>query len=142
MSIIKTLRLKTGDVLAAKFDHDITIAQVAGLNLLIPLEDPIIYSSFKFVDPDTGEIVDTVSMAPYNGISADHVIIIEGNCIESISNIRPGALKRYEQFVNSLDKYNQEGDRQMSLPEEIDTHESDPSDEAAFVIIPQENKLH
>lgn len=142
MSIIKTLKLKNGDIIACGFHSDLKMSDLAGArNVLVKLQNPIIYSNFRFLDPETNQIVDTVAMAPYNSISDDKEVVIEATQIQSICNMREAAKKRYLQFVNQLDSYNREGDRQLENTQ-LGQEDHPEIDEESVFIMPADANLH
>lgn len=113
MSVIKSLRLKTGELVAAKLDADYTIADFAEREKYITLHDPVVYVGFKFLDPESNQVIETISMSPFNGISDDRAIVIEANNILFISEMRDGAKERYHKFLSQLVEYNKLGDETM-----------------------------
>jgi hypothetical protein len=145
MSFIKSVKLKTGELIACEFKSDVKLNEIATRNVFIKLNNPIIYKSFQFLDPDTNQIVDTISMAPYNSISDDTEIVIHVDQIQSISTVRPAAQQRYIQFVSQLDKYNREGDRQLAAMQHEETEEAEDAvlnDPNVMMVWPTDNKLH
>jgi hypothetical protein len=131
MKYIRSLRLKSGELLAATLEADFSILDFENLRY-ITLHNPILYNSFKFLDPHTDQVVDTISMSPYNALTNDKAVIIQTSRIESINTLREGAAKRYNAFVSNLDQYNRAGDEilnQQSEPVQAESEsESDVMD--------------
>jgi hypothetical protein len=142
MSYIKSVKLKTGELIACEFKSDVKLSEIAGQELFIKLHNPIVYKNFQFLDPDTNQIVDTISMAPYNSITDEEDILIHVNQIQSISTVRPAAQTRYIQFVSQLDKYNREGDRQLAEMQQDQTEDATLNDPNVMMVWPTDNKVH
>ena len=117
MSIIKSLKLHNGELIACTLEADYELSDFEQ-EKYITLHDPVVYASFKFLDPQTDQVVDTISMAPYNAVTEDRAIIISTSIIQSVGNMRQGAQQRYENFVRQLDKYNQVGDQILQEQEQ------------------------
>lgn len=132
MSIVKSLKLKTGELIAAKMDADFTIADFVEREKYVTLHEPVVYSSFKFLDPESNQIVDTVAMAPLNGITNDKSVVIEASLIMFISDIRDNTLERYERFLSQLAEYNNAGD--ITLDESADYEPEIPDELADFLL--------
>lgn len=110
MNYFKSLKLQTGELIAAKLEHNYMISDLREREKYITLHDPVVYSSFKFLDPQTDQIVDTVSMAPLNGITDDRAVVIEASLIMFINELRPSTIERYERFLSQLSEFNSAGD--------------------------------
>ena len=136
--IIKTLKLKSGELIAAKLDNDFTLADFVEREKYVTLHDPIVYSSFRFLDPSSDQLIDTVSMAPLNAITDDRAIVIEASTIMFIGEIRPRALERYMKFLSQLTEYNNAGDVTM---DEEDSAEDTLEKLAIMITPPGSDKL-
>jgi hypothetical protein len=96
----KTLKFKNGDLVACGVDDKLTIEKLNDYEY-ITIQDAVVYSTFKFIN-QMGQVVETVSMAPYIPTSSDHEILIPTDSILTICDLRPGALDRYLGFLDSL----------------------------------------
>lgn len=140
MKYIRSLRLKSGELLAATLEEDFSILDFENLRY-ITLHNPILYTSFKFLDPHTDQVVDTISMAPYNALTNDRAVIIQTSRIESINTLREGAAKRYNAFVSNLDQYNKVGDEILNQQPQPAEPQSDSEDPDAFLMNLPESKF-
>ena len=142
MKYVKSIRLKSGELLAASLEADFSILDFENLRY-ITLHNPILYNSFKFLDPHTDQVVDTISMSPYNALTDDRAIIIQTSRIESISLMREAATKRYMAFISQLDKYNKAGDDILQLQSQADVQEPEAEDPNAFLMdLPDSKFFH
>ena len=142
MKYVRSIRLKSGELLAASIEADFSILDFENLRY-ITLHNPILYNSFKFLDPNTDQVVDTISMSPYNSLTDDQAIIIQTSRIESISSMREAAAKRYTAFISQLDKYNKVGDDILQLQSQIEVEESQSEDPNAFLMdLPDSKFFH
>ena len=142
MKYVRSIRLKSGELLAASLEADFSILDFENLRY-ITLHNPILYNSFKFLDPHTDQVVDTISMSPYNALTDDRAIIMQTSRIESISSMREAAAKRYTAFVSQLDKYNKAGDDilQQQAQAQVDIEEPETEDPNAFLMNLPDNKF-
>lgn len=106
---LKSVRLRTGELLACGLDDNYTLNDLVNKKF-VTLHDPVVYGSFKFLDPKTDQLIDTTSMSPFNGVTSDRDVVIVADQIVSISSLREGAMERYNRFVRQLDAYNLAGD--------------------------------
>jgi hypothetical protein len=106
---LKSLRLRTGELLACGLDDNYTLNDLLNKKF-ITLHDPVVYGSFKFLDPKTDELIDTTSMSPFNGVTSDRDVVIVADQIVSICSLRDSAMQRYNRFVRQIDAYNLAGD--------------------------------
>jgi hypothetical protein len=142
MKYVRSIRLKSGELLAASIEADFSILDFENLRY-ITLHNPILYNSFKFLDPNTDQVVDTISMSPYNALTDDPAVIIQTSRIESISTMREAAAKRYTTFISQLDKYNKVGDEMLHEQAQPEVEESQPEDPDAFLInLPDSKFFH
>jgi len=143
MKYVKSIRLKSGELLAASLEADFSILDFENLRY-ITLHNPILYNSFKFLDPHTDQVVDTISMSPYNALTDDRAIIIQTSRIESISSMREAAAKRYMAFISQLDKYNKAGDDILQLQSQADVQEPEAEEDPnAFLMdLPDSKFFH
>jgi hypothetical protein len=142
MKYVRSIRLKSGELLAASIEADFSILDFENLRY-ITLHNPILYNSFKFLDPNTDQVVDTISMSPYNSLTDDPAIIIQTSRIESISSMREAAAKRYTAFISQLDKYNKVGDDILQLQSQIEVEEPEAEDPNAFLMdLPDSKFFH
>lgn len=139
--IIKTLKLKSGELIAAKLDYNYTIVDFTEREKYVTLHDPIVYTNFRFVDPETDQLVDTISMAPLNGITDDRAIVIDASSVMFVSEIRPRALERYLRFLDQIDEYNKAGDVTMDDPEDQAAPEAEEPEETV-IVQPSSKILH
>ena len=137
---LKTIRLRTGDVIACGLEDNFTLDDLTDKKY-ITLHNPVTYTSFKFIDPKTDQLVDTTAMSPFNGITGDHEIQIKSDEIISINSIRDGARERYLRFLQQLDAYNVAGDMVPStVPTEDELEEMERME--ALLQMPTSNVLH
>ena len=106
---LKSVRLKTGELLACGMDDNYTLDDLAEKKF-ITLHDPVVYGSFKFLDPKTDQLIDTTSMSPFNGVTSDRDVVIVADQIVCINSLRESAMERYNRFVRQIDAYNLAGD--------------------------------
>ena len=120
--ISKGIKLHNGNLIAARVDPD-----RLG-DAMIELVDPIEFITFKFADPDTGQIIETISMAPFIPISKDTSILIRATDILAFTNLHDAAERRYNDFLNQLAeralKYRHESEEifhndESDIPDEI-----------------------
>ena len=119
--ISKGIKLHNGNLIAAKVDPS-RLGET-----MIELVDPIEFVAFKFADPDTGQIIETISMAPFIPISRDTSVLIRASDILAFTNLHDAAERRYSEFLEQMAKraqrmheneeifYNDESD----IPDEI-----------------------
>lgn len=96
--INKGIKLHNGSLLAARVDPD-NLGQA-----MIELFDPIEFIPFKFADPDTGQIIETISMAPFMPISKDSSVLIKSVDILAFTNLHEAAERRYVDFLDHMSK--------------------------------------
>lgn len=96
--INKGIKFKNGSLVAAKVDPE-NLGQPT-----LELFDPIEFISFKFADPDTGQIVETISMAPFVPISKDSSIVVMSHDILAFTNLHSAAERRYIEFLDQLER--------------------------------------
>lgn len=96
--ITKGFKFKSGSLVAAKVDPD-KLNQAT-----IELFDPIEFVTFKYADYDTGQIIETISMAPFIPISKDESILVKMDDILVITNIHEPAERRYNDFIIQLER--------------------------------------
>lgn len=95
-----SLKLVTGEVIACGVDEPLTDETLI-TKKFIKLDKPVLFSNFKFVD-NTGQVIETVSMSPFNPVSTDVTYRIKTNCILSVNSIKPSALERYNQYKDIM----------------------------------------
>lgn len=91
-----SLKLITGEVIACGIDEPLNDETLI-TKKFVKLDKPVLFSNFKFVD-GTGQVIETVSMSPFNPVSTDTTYLIKTNTIVSINSIKPSALERYNQY--------------------------------------------
>lgn len=94
--ISKGIKLHNGSLLAARVDPE-----QLGL-AMIELFDPIEFIPFKFADPETGQIIETISMAPFMPISRDSSVLIKSVDILAFTNLHEAAERRYNDFLDQM----------------------------------------
>jgi len=91
-----SLKLITGEVIACGIDEPLNDETLI-TKKFVKLDKPVLFSSFKFVD-NTGQVIETVSMSPFNPVSTDISYTLKTNCIMSVNSIKPSALEKYNQY--------------------------------------------
>lgn len=137
----KSVRLKTGELLACVLDDDFTLESLENKKY-ITLHDPVIYDSFKFLDPKSDQIVDTTTMTPFVGVTSDRNVVIVADQIISINSLRDSARDRYNRFVRQLDAYNIAGDIVNHPGVDVDPINEEELRLQELLNMPTDNILH
>ena len=95
-----SLKLITGETIACGIDEPLNDETLI-TKKFVKLDKPVLFSNFKFVD-NTGQIVETVSMSPYNPVSTDLTYMMKTSCIMSVNSIKPSALEKYNQYKDIM----------------------------------------
>jgi len=95
-----SLKLITGETIACGIDEPLNDETLI-TKKFVKLDKPVLFSNFKFVD-NTGQVVETVSMSPYNPVSTDLTYMMKTSCIMSVNSIKPSALERYNQYKDIM----------------------------------------
>lgn len=117
---LKTIRFKNGDIIACGVDDKLTMENLHDYEF-IAIQDPVEFSTFKFLN-NQGQVVETISMAPFIPSTADHEILIPTESILTVCNLRPGAQLRYDNYLDALHR---EQDGKFDEPEQ--SHRIDPA---------------
>lgn len=97
---VKTIKFKSGELIACGVDDRLTTENLHDFDL-ITIRDPVVFSSFKFLN-QYSQVVETIGLAPFIATSNDTEYLIPSDSILTISNLRPGALDRYEKYLDLL----------------------------------------
>jgi len=122
MTFYKALKLKSGDIIAAKVEQDLKTSDVVNVRI-VKVSDPISFNSFKFMD-DEGELVETISMAPLIPISMDEELELNADHIFSVATMSESAANRYQKFVDHIRQLDKE-DLEEAEELKIETNEDD-----------------
>jgi hypothetical protein len=96
----KTIKFKNGEVITGGVDDKLNSENFHSYDI-IHVKDPVQYSTFKFLN-NFGQVVETVSMAPFMPTSSDQEVLIATDSILAVCNVRPGALDRYLAYMDAL----------------------------------------
>lgn len=99
--IIKGFKFKNGDVIAAQIETAQSNRELMEQEYL-ELYTPIEFVPFKFADPGSGQIVETISMSPFVAVAKDSSILVRSADVLTITNLHEAAEKRYLQFIERL----------------------------------------
>ena len=97
---IKSLRLKTGEVLACGVEDNLDLEGIQSKRFLT-IYKPVLFNSFKFLNPEQ-QVVETISMSPFMNTSVDESYEISSDQVVNICDVRPLALERYKDYVNYM----------------------------------------
>lgn len=97
---IKSLRLKTGEVLACGVEDNLDLEGIQSKRFLT-IYKPVLFNSFKFLNPQQ-QVVETISMSPFMNTSIDDSYIISSDQVVNICDVRPLALERYKDYVRYM----------------------------------------
>ena len=97
---IKSLRLKTGEVLACGVEDNLDLEGIQSKRFLT-IYKPVLFNSFKFLNPQQ-QVVETISMSPFMNTSIDDSFIISSDQVVNICDVRPLALERYKDYVRYM----------------------------------------
>jgi len=97
---VKTIKFKTGELIACGVDDKLTTETLHDFDL-ITIRDPVVFSSFKFLN-HMDQVVETIGLAPFIATSNDKDYLIPADSILTISSLRPGALDRYNNYLELL----------------------------------------
>jgi len=97
---IKSLRLKTGEVLACGVEENLDLEGIQSKRFLT-IYKPVLFNSFKFLNPQQ-QVVETISMSPFMNTSIDDSFIISSDQVVNICDVRPLALERYKDYVRYM----------------------------------------
>jgi hypothetical protein len=97
---IKSLRLKTGEVLACGVEDNLDLESIQSKRFLT-IYKPVLFDSFKFLNPQQ-QVVETISMSPFMNTSIDESFIISSDQVVNICDVRPLALERYKDYVRYM----------------------------------------
>lgn len=97
---VKTIKFKSGELIACGVDDRLTTENLHDYDL-ITIKDPVVFSSFKFLN-QYSQVVETIGLAPFIATSNDTEYLIPSDSILTISNLRPGALDRYNNYLDLL----------------------------------------
>jgi hypothetical protein len=125
-----SIKLKSGELFACQSDQVLN-ADVLMQQPWITIEHPVQFVSFKFADYDTGEIIETVSMAPLVPTSEDRLLTISSDSIILIASLRPTAIEKYQGFIERMEQYIAQGGKEYSEDVDSDQNQSQeqPTDE-------------
>lgn len=101
--INKGIRFLNGSLVAASIDFPYSNQELMDREYL-ELHNPIEFVPFKFADPDTGQIIETISMAPFIPVTRDSSVIVKTASIMTITNLHSTAERRYLDFIDQLEK--------------------------------------
>lgn len=90
-------------MVAASIDYPYSNQELMERDYL-ELHSPIEFVPFKFADPDTGQIIETISMAPFIPVTRDSSVIVRTANILAITNLHSTAERRYLDFIDQLEK--------------------------------------
>ena len=138
----KSIKLKTGEVIACALHTNHNLESIVA-NKYVTLIDPIVYSSFRFMDPKMDQLVDATSMQPFNMTTNDHEIIIATDQVVSVSSLRKTVIDRYKKFVSQLEAYNLAGDVLLNNNEQL--NQEDMLEELKYqslLNMPTDNQIH
>lgn len=124
--IYKGIRLVNGALIAAGIDYPYSHQELLSKEFL-ELHMPIEFVPFKFADPDTGQIIETISMAPYVPVTRDSSIMVRTTNILAITNLHVAAERRYLDFIEQLARRAQQGipdieeayDDESNIPDDV-----------------------
>lgn len=94
------MKFRNGDNIACGVDDSLTMDNIDHYDYII-IHQPVIFSSFKFLN-DRGQVVETIGMAPFIPTSNDEEITVPRDSILTICSLRPGALERYESYLEAM----------------------------------------
>jgi len=114
----KTFKLKSGELLACGMEASLG-QQELERRRFIEVHRPVVFSNFKCMDPD-GQIVETISMAPYMGIASNSSLPICTDSIVSWGDLKDQARSRYLQFLSHLDSPDSDYDDLGDDPDDDD----------------------
>jgi hypothetical protein len=97
---IKSLRLKTGEVIACGVEDNLDLEGIQSKRFLT-IYKPVLFNSFKFLNPQQ-QVVETISMSPFMNTSIDDSYEISSDQVVNICNVRPLALERYKDYVRYM----------------------------------------
>jgi hypothetical protein len=133
-----SIKLKSGELFACQSDK-ILDADVLMSRQWISIEYPVQFVSFKFADHETGEIIETVSMAPLVPTSEDRVLTISTDSIILIASLRETAIEKYQGFVERMLQYIEQGHAEYS--ENIDDEPEADHSELILDLFNIDNKV-
>ena len=97
---VKTIKFKSGELIACGVDDRLTTETLHDFDL-ITIRDPVVFSSFKFLN-QYSQVVETIGLAPFIATSNDKDYLVPADSILTISTLRPGALDRYNNYLELL----------------------------------------
>lgn len=99
--IYKGLKFANGNLVAAGIDFPYSNQELMQRDFL-ELHEPIEFIPFKFADPQSGQIIETISMAPFIPVSGQSSIIVRMSDVIAITNLHETAERRYVQYLEQL----------------------------------------
>jgi hypothetical protein len=117
---LKTIRFKNGDIIACGVDDKLTMENLHDYGF-ITIRDPVEFNTFKFLN-NQGQVVETISMAPFIPSTNDHEILVPTESILTVCNLRPGAQLRYDNYLDTLHR-----EQAGKLDEPEQSHRIDPA---------------
>lgn len=113
-----SIKLKSGELFACQSPLELDTRSLMN-KAWIELEYPVQFVNFRFADQDTGEIIETVSMAPLVPTSEDRLLTISTDSIILIASLRAAAVEKYCSFIERMVKHIEQGGENYA--EDIDT---------------------
>jgi hypothetical protein len=117
---LKTIRFKNGDIIACGVDDKLTTETLHDYEFII-IRDPVEFGTFRYLNQQ-GQIVETISMAPFIPSTSDHEILVPTESILTVCNLRPGAKIRYDSYLDVMHK-----EQAGKLDEPEQSHRIDPA---------------
>ena len=99
--IYKGLKFANGNLVAAGIDFPYSNQELMTREFL-ELHEPIEFIPFKFADPQSGQIIETISMAPFIPVAGQSSIVVRMADVLTITNLHETAERRYLQYLEQL----------------------------------------
>lgn len=130
--MIKGLRFKTGEIVACRLDDTEKTDVELLTDRFLTIHEPIQFVSFKFADPESGQIIETISMSPFFVISGASSFTVTTDTIMLISDLHASALSRYEQFLEQMSARLKDTSYEQASEEELYSMLDDDPEEDLF----------